>query len=75
MSDTSSQSLTVFITVQFVNISSLFADYLLMKANLPTITDVSVKYPIIGATIILFEFVSPISLGMHFWYAFQPDRV
>ncbi len=75
MSNVSSQSLTVFITVQFVNISALFADYLLMKANLPTITDVSVKYPIIGTTIILFEFVSPVSLGLHFWYAFQPSRI
>lgn len=75
MSDVSSQSLTVFITVQFVNISSLFADYLLMKASLPTITDISIKYPIIGVTIILFEFISPVSLGLHFWYAYVPSRV
>jgi hypothetical protein len=75
MSIISSQALTVFITVQFVNISALFADYLLMKSSLPTITDVSVKYPIIGTTIILFEFVSPVSLGLHFWYAYMPNRV
>ena len=30
MSDKSSQALTVFVTVQFVNISALFADYLLI---------------------------------------------
>lgn len=75
MSDKSSQALTVFVTVQFVNISSLFADYLLMKAQLPSITDVSVKYPVVGAAILLFETISPVSLGIHFWFASSPNRV
>lgn len=75
MSDKSSQALTVFVTVQFVNISALFADYLLMKSGFPAITDVSVKYPIIGTTILLFETISPISLGIHFWFASSPSRV
>ena len=52
MSDPSSQALTVFVTIQFANISALFADYLLMKAGLPAITDVSVKYPVIGVSIL-----------------------
>lgn len=73
MSDISSQALTVFVTVQFVNMSALFADYLLMKAGLPAITDISVKYPIIGGTILLFETISPVSLGLHFWYAPHPQ--
>lgn len=75
MSDKSSQALTVFVTVQFVNISALFADYLLMKAGLPAITDISVKYPVVGATILLFETISPVSLGIHFWFAASPSRI
>ncbi len=75
MSDKSSQALTVFVTVQFVNISALFADYLLMKAGLPVITDISVKYPIIGASILLFETISPISLGIHFWFTPPPSAI
>ena len=75
MSDKSSQALTVFVTLQFVNISALFADYLLMKAGFPAITDISVKYPLIGTTILFFESISPISLGVHFWYAKYPDGI
>ena len=75
MSDPSSQALTVFVNIQFANISALFADYLLMKAGLPAITDVSVKYPVIGVSILLFEAISPISLGIHFWYATPPGRI
>ena len=75
MSDKSSQALTMFVTVQFINMSALFADYLLMKAGLPAITDVSVKYPIVGFTILVFETISPVSLGIHFWFAPQPSRI
>ena len=75
MSDKSNQALTVFVTLQFVNISALFADYLLMKAGLPAITDISVKYPIIGTSIIIFESISPISLCIHFWYYPNPSHV
>ena len=71
----SSQALTVFVTTQFVNVSALFADYLIMKAGLPAITDISARYPIIGGTIILFECLSPVSLGIHFWYYPIPNRV
>jgi hypothetical protein len=75
MSDISNQALTVFVTTQFVNVSALFADYLIMKAGLPAITELSTKYPIIGGTIILFECLSPISLGVHFWYYPGPTHV
>lgn len=71
--DKSSQALTVFVTVQFVNVSALLADYLLMKAHLPAITDVAIKYPVIGATILLFETISPVSLGIHLWFAAHPS--
>lgn len=78
MSDKSSQALTVFVTVQFVNISSLFADYILMKSQLPSITDISVKYPVVGVSILLFETISPVSLAAHFWFSHlesSPNRV
>ena len=68
MSEKSSQALTVFVTVQGINIASLLVDYLLMKAGLPTISNVSVTYPIIGASILIFESLSPVSLGIHFWF-------
>ena len=71
----SSQALTVFVTTQFVNISALFADYLIMKVGLPSITDISARYPIIGCTVILFECLSPISLGIHLWYYPIPNRI
>ena len=70
-----SQTLTVFVTLQFINISALFANYLIMKLKLPAISDISAQNPIIGASIILFECISPISLGMHFFYSYQESRV
>jgi hypothetical protein len=69
----SDQALTAFVTVQFVNISALFADYLIMKAGLPPITTISIKYPVIGASILLFQCISPVSLAIHFWYAAHPS--
>ena len=73
MSDKSDQALTAFVTVQFVNISALFADYLIMKAGLPPITTISIKYPVIGVSILLFQCISPVSLSIHFWYAAYPN--
>ena len=69
----SDQALTAFVVTQAINISGLCADYLIIKAGLPAITDLSVKYPIIGTTILIFECISPISLGLHFWFYPRPD--
>ena len=69
MSNVSNQALSVFVVCQIVNISSLLADYLLMKINLPTITEIAVKYPICGSLILMFECIFPISLGLHILYA------
>jgi hypothetical protein len=68
MSDRSSQALTVFVTVQGLNVAGLLVDYLLMKSGLPTISEVSVEHPIVGVTILLFESLSPVSLGLHLWF-------
>lgn len=68
MTDRSSQALTVFVTTQFVNISALFADYLIMKAGLPSISELSVRYPALGGAILTFQCLSPVSLGLHFLY-------
>jgi hypothetical protein len=70
----SNQALTAFVVTQVINIGGLCADYLIIKAGLPAITDLSVKYPIIGTTILIFECISPISLGIHFWYYPVPNN-
>jgi len=73
MSSISDNSLTVFITMQFINIGALTADYLAKMAGLPEITTISVKYPILGVSLVLIEFASPISLALHFWYTKYPQ--
>lgn len=66
--DISNAALTVFVTTEIVNLAALAVDYILIKDGLPSITEVSTKYPAIGIAILLFETISPISLGVHFWY-------
>lgn len=66
-------SLTIFITMQFINVGALAADYLAKMAGLPEITSISVKYPVLGVSLVLLEFASPVSLGLHFWYAKYPE--
>lgn len=70
----SNQALTVFVTTQFVNVSALFADYLIMKAGLPSISELSVRHPLLGGAILVFECLSPISLGVHLWYFPVPEN-
>ena len=64
----SNAALTIYITTEVMNLAALSADYLMIKENMPSITEISTKYPAVGAVIMVFQFVSPISLGMHFWY-------
>jgi hypothetical protein len=73
MSNISNNSLTIFMTVQFINIGALIADYLAKMAGLPEITTISVNYPILGVSLVLIEFASPITLGLHFWYTKYPE--
>lgn len=72
MSYLSSCALSVFVTCNIVNLGAILTDYLLIKDNLPAITDLSVKYKPIGFVIVLFEFITPISLAIHFWNAPRP---
>lgn len=67
--DLSNQTLTVFVIVNFLNMATLFADNVIIRSNLPSITYVSVKYPILGTVLVLLETLCPISLGLHFWYS------
>lgn len=67
-------SLTIFITMQFINIGALAADYLAKMSGLPEITTISVRYPVVGVTLVLIEFVSPITLALHFWYTIYPEE-
>lgn len=74
MSFISSSSLTIFIATQFINIGALVADYLAKVNNLPEITSISVKYPVVGVSLVVLEFASPISLALHFWYHKYPEE-
>ena len=69
----SNNSLTIFIAMQFINIGALAADYLAQMAGLSEITAISVKYPVLGVSLVLIEFASPISLALHFWYNKYPE--
>jgi len=64
----SNQALTVFVTVQAVNVCALITDYILMKINLPLITEICTQYPLIGGTVVAFETLSPVSIGLHFYF-------
>jgi len=66
--DVSNAALTLFVTTEVVNVAALLVDYVLIKAGLDSITTVSTTYPIVGITIIAFETISPIALGIHFLY-------
>ena len=73
MSNISNNSLTIFITMQFINIGALVADYFAKLNKLPEITTISVNYPVVGVCFVLIEFASPIALALHFWYTKYPD--
>ena len=75
--DISNAALTVYVTTEVVNLAGVLIDYVLIKDGLPSITEVSTKYPIIGTCLILFQMVSPVSLGVHLWYFKEnfPSRI
>ena len=66
--DISNAALTIYVSTEVVNLAGVIIDYVLIKDGLPSITEVSTKYPIIGTCLILFQMVSPVSLGIHLWY-------
>ena len=66
--DISNAALTIYVSTEVVNLAGVIIDYVLIKDGLPSITEVSTKYPIIGTCLILFQMVSPVSLGVHLWY-------
>lgn len=67
--DNSTQALLVFIITQSVNVGSLIVDFFLIKKKYPTITEIAVRYPIVGTGFIIFEVLAPLSLGMHFYFS------
>ena len=66
--DISNAALSIYVSTEIINLAALGVDYLLIKDNLPSITEISTKYPVIGTLVILFQMVSPISLGIHLIY-------
>lgn len=67
--DFSNQALIVFVTTQVLNIITLIIDYILIKNNVQSITCISVKYPAVGISLIIFECICPVSLGLHFYFS------
>jgi hypothetical protein len=69
MNNTSYKSLYVFVFVQIINTSALLVDYILFENKQLTITELSVKRPVLCVGIIIFEIISPVSLAIHLYYS------
>jgi len=67
--ENSTQALLVFIVTQTVNVGSLIVDFFLIKVKYPTITEIAVRYPMVGTGFIIFEVLAPLSLGLHFYFS------
>lgn len=64
----STLTLGIFVSVQIVNLSFLICDYMLIHNKIISITQVCIKYPVAGVTVILFQVLSPVSIALHiFW--------
>ncbi len=60
------RALTVFVTVQAINVTCLLVDYILMKTNTKTISDISYEYPAVGYILVFSQCINPIALAVHF---------
>lgn len=69
MNNTSYKSLYVFVFVQIINTCALMFDYILFENKQLTITELSVKRPVLRVGIILFEIISPVSIAIHLYYS------
>ena len=68
MSNLSLQFLSGFIVMSGVNVAGLLTDSILIRAGLPMISDLAVKYPIMGITLVSIQFILPVTLAGHFYY-------
>jgi len=66
----STKNLVIFVAIQLINMIALVSDYILLQTNSQSITYVSVHYPLLGVAICLLQMTQPITLALHFWYAF-----
>lgn len=66
--DISGISLTAFISCQAINTAALIVDYAIIKAGLPSISEIAHAYPLVGGIIVSFELLPPVFIGMHFYY-------
>ena len=73
--DLSDIALTVCMSTQVVNIIAVLIDYVLIRSGNHSITEVSTTYPAFGIAIIVFETITPISLGIHFLYYKKPEII
>lgn len=60
-------ALGIYCTMQAINVIFLVVDYvIIIKTDYISISQFSYKYPVIGSLIVLTQFVSPLSLAVHF---------
>ena len=67
----STNSLTIFLVTNTINIITLITDVFLINYCNTSVTQICVKYPILGTGTFLFQFLSPSSLGAHFYYYYK----
>jgi hypothetical protein len=65
----SNRGLVLFIGINTINSIALITDYILYKTSNTTITEYSLKYPIIASSLCFIQTLCPVSLGLHFWYS------
>lgn len=66
---TSTKGLVIFAGMQLVNLGALVTDYILVQTRNPTITELSLKYPVVAVLISGIQFIPPFALASHFWYS------
>lgn len=66
----STKNLVIFVAVQILNMIALVTDYILLQTESQSITATSIHYPILGMLLCAVQLTQPITLALHFWYAY-----
>lgn len=66
----STKNLVIFVAIQIMNMIALVSDYILLQTQSQTITATSVQYPLLGFVLCAVQIGQPITLALHFWYAY-----
>lgn len=60
-------SLYAFIAILIVDLIVLLLDLTLYEANKVTVSEICVRYPVVGAMTIAFQAAMPVLLGLHYY--------